>query len=51
MFTVLVHFWALFTPGKSKILGKSKISPKTKSSGLSNSINNSSNKRLIGLKF
>ena len=35
-FTVLVHFWAQYTPGKCKILQKTKIFPKTTSLGLSN---------------
>ena len=29
--TVLVHFWAQFTPGKPKILAKNKILPETTS--------------------
>ena len=33
-FTILVHFGAQFTPGKTKILLKIKISPKTLSLGL-----------------
>ena len=37
-FTVLHHFWALFNPGKSKILAKTKISSKYTSSGLPNKI-------------
>ena len=32
--TVLVHFWAQFTPGKLKILPKTKIFPETASIGL-----------------
>ena len=35
-FTVLVHIWAQFTPGKHKTLPKTKIIPETKSLGLSN---------------
>ena len=35
-FTVLVHFWAQFTPGKQKILPKTKIFPETTFLGLSN---------------
>ena len=33
---VLVHFWAQFTPGKPKILPKTRIFPKTTSLWLSN---------------
>ena len=35
-FTVLVHFWAQFTPGKQKILPKNKIFPETTFFRLSN---------------
>ena len=34
-FSVLVHFWAQFTPKKRKILPKTKIFPKTTSIGIS----------------
>ena len=34
-FLVLVHFWAQFTPGKPKILPKTKLFPETTSLGLS----------------
>ena len=34
-FTVLVHFWAQFTPEKSKIMSKTKISPETAFLGVS----------------
>ena len=37
-------FWALFNPGKSKILVKTKLSPKNTSSGLSNRISSKSQK-------
>ena len=37
-FTVLVHLWAKFTPGKPKILPKTKISAKTAFLGLSNNV-------------
>ena len=33
--SVLVHFWAQFTPGKPKILAKTKIFPESTSLGLS----------------
>ena len=42
--TVLVHFWALFTTRKSKVLTKTKIFSKNASSGISNSITSRSHK-------
>ena len=44
-FTVLVYFWAEFNPRKSRILPKTKMSPKYASSGLSNSISARSYKK------
>ena len=35
-YTVLVHFWAQFTPRKQKMLPKTKIFPETTSLGISN---------------
>ena len=39
---VLVHFWAQFTPGKTKILPKARIFPETTSLWISNNTSNRS---------
>ena len=51
-FTVLVHFWAQFTPGKMKILPKTKHFTETKSLGLSDDTSSKSqmNRRIL-IKF